>query len=61
MTKTYTAKQINKKYNNVYINVSKTYDYTNQVWLYTVNKTSKVIKENMTLGQDLETNNEYRR
>ena len=59
MKKQLTVKQIKKKYNNIYVEVCKSYDHTNQCWLYDVIKTSKTIKENMTLGQDLETSMEY--
>lgn len=41
--------------------INKRYDYKNQQWLYEVHKTSKVIRENMTLGEDVGTNMEYRR
>ncbi len=61
MKKLLTAEQINKKYNNRYVEVSQTYNYEKQYFEYNVLKTSSVIKENMTLGQDLGTELEYRR
>lgn len=56
-----TKKQVNKKYNNKYISISKSYDYDKQQWLYEVIKVYKNIHENTTLGQDVGTGVEYRR
>lgn len=56
-----TQSQVNKKYNNRYIEVLQTYDYSAQEWLYEVVKTSKSIRENMTLGQDIGTSVAYTR
>jgi len=54
-----TRGQVNKKYFGRYIEFNSTYDYSKQEWLYEVNKTSKTIRENMTLGQDVGTAMEY--
>jgi hypothetical protein len=51
--------QVNKKYKNIYVEFLSTYDYINRVYLYEIIKTSKVIRENMALGQDVGTNLEY--
>ncbi len=56
-----TKEQVNKKYKGRYIEIYQTYDYENQCNLYEVRKTSGVIKENMTLGEDVGTDNEYKR
>ncbi|MBW1973786.1 MAG: hypothetical protein JRI44_13270 [Deltaproteobacteria bacterium] len=56
-----TKGQVNKKYKDIYIEIYKTYDYKNQCYLYEIRKTSKKIRENMTLGQDVGTELEYRR
>mgnify|MGYP007030609802 CR=1 FL=1 len=57
----YTKEQVNKKYRWRYIEVIRTFDYTKQIDLYEVIKTSKVIKENMTLWEDVGTSMEYTR
>ena len=54
-----TQAQVNKKYKNIYIEISSTYDYSEGQNLYEIIKTSKSIKENMTLGQDVGTSMEY--
>lgn len=54
-----TKEQVNKKYKDKYIEIYKTYDYTNQQWLYEVGKQYKEIHENTTLGQDVGTSLEY--
>lgn len=59
--KVLTQAQINKKYKNIYIEFLCNYDYSTGKYFYEVQKTSKVIKENMTLGQDVGTNLEYTR
>ena len=56
-----TKSQINKKYNGIYVEISSSYDYSTQSYLYTVIKTSKVIRENMCLGKDVGTSYAYRR
>ena len=56
-----TADQVNKKYKGRYVELGTTYDYENQRWLYEVRKTSKTIRENMTLGEDVGTQLEYQR
>jgi len=56
-----TQQQVNRKYKGRYIEILRSYDYTEQQNLYEVIKTSKVIKENMTLGEDVGTSLEYRR
>lgn len=59
--KTLTKQQVNKKYKNIYVEFLSNYDYSNGSYLYEILKTSKVIKENMTLGQDIGTSLEYKR
>lgn len=44
-----TQAQVNKKYKDIYVEFYKTYDYSKQCRVYEVRKTSKTIKENMTL------------
>lgn len=61
MSKLLNAKQVNKKYKDKYIEIIKTYDYSNQEWLYEVTKVHKTIHENSTLGQDVGTSMEYMR
>ena len=56
-----TKEQVNKKYKDIYVDIYRTYDYTNQQDKYEIRKTSKTIKENMTLGQDVGTELECRR
>jgi len=57
----YTQKQINKKYKGKYIDIYKTYDYTNQEYKYEVRNVFKNIHENTTLGEDVGTSLEYTR
>jgi hypothetical protein len=59
MTKKYTKQQINKKYKGRYIEFIRTYDYTNNQDLYEIIKTSKNVRENMTLGEDVGTSLEF--
>lgn len=59
--KVLTQAQINKKYKNIYIEFQSTYDYSTGQNSYEIIKTSKTIRENMTLGQDVGTNLEYTR
>lgn len=54
-----TQKQVNKKYKGIYVEFNQTYCYTNNQWLYEIIRTSKVIRENMTLGEDVGTSMEY--
>ncbi len=54
-----TQAQVNKKYKDKYIQFNKDYDYTNKQRIYRVTKTSKTIRENMTLWQDVGTSMEY--
>jgi hypothetical protein len=54
-----TKEQINKKYKGKYISFTSTYDYEEQTTKYEVSKTSKTIKENMTLGEDVGTKQEF--
>ena len=54
-----TQAHINKKYKNIYIEFLCNYDYSTGQNLYEIIKTSKTIKENMTLGQDVGTSMEY--
>lgn len=56
-----TLEQVQKKYKNKYILVSYSYDYSEGCNMYIVHKVSNVIKENMTLGQDVGTLLAYRR
>lgn len=56
-----TLEQIQKKYKDVYIEVKRILDYTSGDVMFEVYKTSKTIRENMTLGQDVGTSNAYRR
>lgn len=53
--------QVNRKYKGIYVEFLSTYDYSEGVNLYEVVKTSKTIRENMTLGQDVGTPLEYTR
>lgn len=59
--KTLTQSQVQKKYKNIYVEFLSNYDYTTRQILYEIIKTSKVIRENMTLGQDVGTELEYNR
>lgn len=54
-----TQQQINRKYKGRYVEILKNYDYQTQQWIYEVIKTSKSIRENMTLGEDVGTSLEY--
>lgn len=66
-TKLYTKEQVNKKYKDVYVRFYPShYDFWNDKTnkfetVYSIVKTSKTIKENMTLGQDVGTELEYKR
>lgn len=57
--KKYTAEQIQKKYEGVYVEVLDSYDYSTKQRSYEVLKTSKTIRENMTLGKDIGTSLAY--
>lgn len=54
-----TKQQVNKKYKGKYVELLSTYDYSKGITLYEVIKVSSVIKENMTLGEDVGTSFEY--
>ena len=54
-----TQAQIAKKYENTYVEVLDSYCYQTRQYLYEVVKTSKTIRENMTMGKDLGTDLEY--
>lgn len=56
-----TQEQINKKYKGRYVEITKQYDYKNQVWEYAVQCAYRSIRENTTLGEDVGTAMEYRR
>lgn len=56
-----TKEQVQKKYKNKYVSVSKTFDYETSEYRYTVHKAYSNIRENTTLGQDVGTTLEYRR
>lgn len=56
-----TQEQIQKKYKNVYVDVYRTFDYQSGEVMFEIRKTSKTIRENMTLGQDVGTNKAYTR
>ena len=53
--------QVNRKYKDIYVEMLSTYNYSTQKNEYEIIKTSKTIRENMTLGQDVGTNLEYSR
>jgi hypothetical protein len=54
-----TKEQVNKKYKGKYVQFLRTYDYQKQKDFYEIVKTSKTIRENMTLGEDVGTSMEY--
>jgi len=56
-----TKEQVNKKYQGKYVEVRKTYCYEEQRWYYEVLRVYREIHENTTLGEDVGTDNEYRR
>jgi hypothetical protein len=56
-----TAKEINKKYKDKYIQVDQTYDYTKQEFLYEIKSVYKDIHEDTCLGQDIGTELAYKR
>ena len=55
--KTLTKEQVNKQYKGIYISFDETFN--GEIKVYYVNKTSKTIRENMTLGEDVGTDMEY--
>jgi hypothetical protein len=57
--KALTQQQVNKKYKGKYIEILSTYDYSEKRNMYEVLKVSSIIKENMTLGEDVGTSLEY--
>lgn len=61
MPKLYTQSQINKKYKDQYIQVTRHFDYSSGEARFTVHKVSSVIKENMSLGKDIGTPLAYTR
>lgn len=61
MNKKYTLEQIQKKYKDIYVDVYRFLDYNAGTVMFEVRKTSKTIKENMTVGQDVGTELAYRR
>jgi hypothetical protein len=56
-----TKEQVNKRHRGRYIEVYRTYDYTEHRDLYQIIKAYKTIHENTTLGEDVGTPLEYRR
>lgn len=60
-TKKYTLEQIQKKYKDIYVDVYRFLDYTSGEVRFEIRKTSKTIRENMTLGQDVGTALAYTR
>ena len=56
-----TKEQANKKYAGKYVEMAKSWDYQSNRWDYEIKKTSKTIRENMTRGEDIGTEMEYRR
>lgn len=56
-----TKQQVNKKYKGKYIEIYKSYDYSNKEYLYEIGKVYSVIHENTTLGEDVGTSMEYMR
>ncbi len=61
MTKLYTIEQLNKKYHGIYVSITRHFDYASGDVRFEVHKTSKTIRENMTLGEDVGTQMAYRR
>ena len=61
MNKKLTLEQIHKKYKNIYVDVYRTLDYSTGEAVFEIRRTSRVIRENMTLGQDVGTELAYRR
>ena len=59
MAKQYSAKEINRKFKGVYVEVISSYDYPKNCDMFEIVKKSKTIRENMTLGEDLGTPMEY--
>ena len=60
-TKQYTLEQLQKQFKDVYVDVYRKFDWSTNELVFEVRKTSKVIKENMTLGQDVGTELAYTR
>ena len=61
MVKEMTAEEINKKYKGKYIEVYRDLDFQNDQYVYEVRKVYAKIHENSTLGEDVGTEQEYRR
>ena len=55
MTQYLTLAQVQKKYKDKYVEVTRHLDYSAGDVTFTIHKVSSVIRENMTLGQDLGT------
>lgn len=56
-----TREQVNRRYKGKYIEIYKTYDYSEGCWIYEVRKIYNEIHENTTLGEDVGTGLEYTR
>lgn len=56
-----TKSQVNKKYKGKYVEFLSRFDYSKKVYYYKIIRTSNVIRENMTLGEDVGTSLEYTR
>ena len=61
MKKLLTQSQIQKKYKGKYIEITRHFDYPTGNVMFEVHKTSNVIRENMTLGEDVGTPLAYTR
>lgn len=59
--KTYTQEQVNKKFKWKYVDFYKFWDYVKWCPMYEIRKTSKTIRENMTLWEDVWTSLEFTR
>jgi len=59
MTKRLTAKEINKKYKDKYVEIYQTYNYDTKQTEYEVRRVYDTIHENATLVQDVGTDMEY--
>ena len=61
MKKTYSLQELQKKFENIYIDVYRFLDWKSGEARFEVRRTSKTIAENMTLGQDVGTPLAYTR
>ena len=59
--KLYTMEQVHKKYHDVYVSITRHFDYSSGDVRFEIHKTAKTIHENMTLGQDVGTSLAYTR